>query len=204
MSLGVSDQARRKLACAVTEASSILEISDIRSRDIILSKQRTIKALIRLHGCAGWSAPLLFTYGIKHIFSWSGSFSFGNFVKRLHLRKQKNILILSDFCVVYCALQHAPTSFINGLTSVLWLQGFLFSCLTRKKRKCFLVWKRNQKNKITFLDFTSLFVFCCQNYYFSPETVNTSTLSFIFLSTSVSWSAIIQYWKLNPPFWLLK
>ena len=43
-------------------------------RDIILSKQRTTKALIRLRGCAGWSAPLLFTYEIRHIFSWSGSF----------------------------------------------------------------------------------------------------------------------------------
>ena len=50
-----------------------LEILAIESRDIILSKQRTTKALIRLHGCAGWSAPLLFAYGIRHIFSWPGS-----------------------------------------------------------------------------------------------------------------------------------
>ena len=28
--------------------------------------------LIRLHGCAGWSAPLLFAYGIRHIFAWPG------------------------------------------------------------------------------------------------------------------------------------
>ena len=35
--------------------------------------QRTTKALIRLHGCAVWSAPLLFAYDIKHIFSWPGS-----------------------------------------------------------------------------------------------------------------------------------
>ena len=34
-------------------------------RDIILSRQRTTKALIRLRGCAGWSAPLLFAYGIN-------------------------------------------------------------------------------------------------------------------------------------------
>ena len=39
--------------------------SAIASRDIILSRQRTTKALIRLRGCAGWSAPLLFAYGIK-------------------------------------------------------------------------------------------------------------------------------------------
>ena len=30
-----------------------------------VARQRTIKALIRLHGCAGLSAPLLFVYGIK-------------------------------------------------------------------------------------------------------------------------------------------
>ena len=29
----------------------------------VLPRKRTTKALIRLRGCAGWSAPLLFTYG---------------------------------------------------------------------------------------------------------------------------------------------
>ena len=42
-----------------------LEILAITSRGIILSRQRTTKALIRLHGCACWSAPLLFAYGIN-------------------------------------------------------------------------------------------------------------------------------------------
>ena len=27
---------------------------------------------MRLRGCAGWSAPLLFAYGIRHIFTWPG------------------------------------------------------------------------------------------------------------------------------------
>ena len=35
----------------------------IAGRGIILSRQRTTNALIRLRGCAGLSAPLLFTYG---------------------------------------------------------------------------------------------------------------------------------------------
>ena len=61
---GVSDQVRLKPACSATEASQSLEISAIASRGIILSRQRTTKALIRLHGCAGWSAPLLSAYGI--------------------------------------------------------------------------------------------------------------------------------------------
>ena len=39
----------------------------VTSRGIILSRQRTTKALIRLHRCAGWSASLLFAYGrISH------------------------------------------------------------------------------------------------------------------------------------------
>ena len=42
-----------QLACSATEASYSLENSAIESRDIILSKQRIIKALIRLRGCAG-------------------------------------------------------------------------------------------------------------------------------------------------------
>ena len=49
------------------------KITAIESRDIILSKQRTTKALIRLSRCAGWSAPLLFAYDIRHIFSWPSS-----------------------------------------------------------------------------------------------------------------------------------
>ena len=67
VSSGVSDQARHKPACAATETSWSLEISAIESRDIILSKQRITKALIRLRECAGWSAPLLFAYDIRHI-----------------------------------------------------------------------------------------------------------------------------------------
>ena len=35
----------------------------IETTDIILSKQRIKEALIRLRGCAGCSAPLLFAYG---------------------------------------------------------------------------------------------------------------------------------------------
>ena len=37
----------------------------IESIGIILSRQRTTKALIRLRGCAGCSVPLLFAYEIN-------------------------------------------------------------------------------------------------------------------------------------------
>ena len=76
VSSAVSVQARHKPACAATETSYSLEISAIESRDIILSKQRTTKAWIRLRGCAGRSVPLLFAYDIRHIFSWPGSYKY--------------------------------------------------------------------------------------------------------------------------------
>ena len=76
----VSDQARHKPACAATEASMRLEILAIESRAIRLSKQRTTRMLIRLRGCAGWSAPLLFAYGIRQVFSLAGSISFSGSV----------------------------------------------------------------------------------------------------------------------------
>ena len=50
---GVSDQVSHKPACAATEVSWRLENSDIETRDIILSRQRTTNARIRLRGCAG-------------------------------------------------------------------------------------------------------------------------------------------------------
>ena len=60
-----SDQVRLKPACSATEATWSLETLDITSIGIILSRQRRIKALIRLHRCASWSVPLLFAYGIN-------------------------------------------------------------------------------------------------------------------------------------------
>ena len=59
----VFDQVRLKPACSATEASENHEIANIETIDFILSRQRTTKALIRLRGCAGRSAPLLFAYG---------------------------------------------------------------------------------------------------------------------------------------------
>ena len=48
--LGVCDQGKLKPVCAATEASKRLEILDMETRDIILSRQRTTNALIRLRG----------------------------------------------------------------------------------------------------------------------------------------------------------
>ena len=41
---------------------------------MILSNKRKTKALISLHGCAGWSAPLLFAHPRTQFFSRHGPF----------------------------------------------------------------------------------------------------------------------------------
>ena len=55
-----------------------LEISAIARRGIILSRQRKPKALIRLRGCVGWSAPLLFAYGINRFSHGAAQLFFPN------------------------------------------------------------------------------------------------------------------------------
>ena len=57
---GVSDKASFKPVSSATETSLKIEISPVASLHMILSKKRITKVLIRLRGCAGWSAPLLF------------------------------------------------------------------------------------------------------------------------------------------------
>ena len=63
--LGECGQVRLKPAYSATDTSQSLESLDIEARGIILSRQRTTKALVRLRGWAGRSAPLLFAYGIN-------------------------------------------------------------------------------------------------------------------------------------------
>ena len=57
---GVSDKARLKPVSSATETSYKLENLLVASLDMIHSHKRITKALIRLHGCVGWSAHLLF------------------------------------------------------------------------------------------------------------------------------------------------
>ena len=63
--LGVSDKVRFKPACSAVETRKKIEISLIASLDMKLSNKRIAKVLIRLHGCAGWSATLLFANPLK-------------------------------------------------------------------------------------------------------------------------------------------
>ena len=57
---GVSDKARFKPVSSVTGTSYELEIWHVARLDMIFSKMRKTKSMIRLGGCAGWSAPLLY------------------------------------------------------------------------------------------------------------------------------------------------
>ena len=59
---GVCDQGRLKPACAATEARQRLEISDIETRGITLSRQRTTKTTVerRWSDCADGQADLRF------------------------------------------------------------------------------------------------------------------------------------------------
>ena len=56
----VSDKVRFIPACTATGTSLKIEILLVASFDMVLSKKRITKALIRVCRCAGGSAPLLF------------------------------------------------------------------------------------------------------------------------------------------------
>ena len=72
---GVSAKASFKPVSSATETSKKTEISPVASLHIILSKKRITKALIRLRGCAGWSAPVLFANSRRQVFSRRGPFN---------------------------------------------------------------------------------------------------------------------------------
>ena len=104
---GDSDEIRLQPVRSATETGKSTEILCVESLDTILYRQQLTNALIRLWGCAGWSAPLLFScnklshrgpndtnsikkftsmQGVKHIFTpqyfqgahWSGKFVFSS------------------------------------------------------------------------------------------------------------------------------
>ena len=59
------------------------------------TKQRTTKVLIRLCGCASWSAPSLFAYGKNMVFSWRGSIVLRCYLSR-HFFSNHLIPIISE------------------------------------------------------------------------------------------------------------
>ena len=71
---GVSDKASFKPVSSVTESSLKIEISLIARLHMILSKKGITKVLIRLRGCAGWSAPVLFANLRRQVFLHQGPY----------------------------------------------------------------------------------------------------------------------------------
>ena len=76
---GVSEKVRLKPVFSATETSWKIEISLLASLDMILSNKRITKALIRLRGCAGWSAPLLLATHRRQVFSRRGLYQSSGF-----------------------------------------------------------------------------------------------------------------------------
>ena len=72
LSSGFLTKARLKLVSQATKTSLKIEISLVASLDMVLSNKRITKVLIRLRGCAGWSAPLLFANPRRQVFSRRG------------------------------------------------------------------------------------------------------------------------------------
>ena len=69
---GFTDNARHKPASSHTETSLKIEISLVASLDMILCNTLITTVLIRLPGCAGWSAPLLFANPRRQVFLRQG------------------------------------------------------------------------------------------------------------------------------------
>ena len=112
---------------------------DITSIDIILSKKRTTKVLIRLRGCAGWSAPLLFAYGINHIFSWPGSLLLNSSEKLIDGRSVvwfcSSLMELRWFLPLSCPFVELPLSpntgrYMIGIKCNRWAVERLFTLLS--------------------------------------------------------------------------
>ena len=71
---GCFDKECFKPVSSAKETSLKIEISPAASLHMILSKNQKKKALIRLRGCAGWSAPVLFTNPRRQGFSRRGPY----------------------------------------------------------------------------------------------------------------------------------
>ena len=79
----VSDKTIFKPVSSAAEISQKVEISPVPSLHMILTKTRITKALISLRGCAGWSAPVLFTNPRRQVFSRCSS----NFISQTYVAR---------------------------------------------------------------------------------------------------------------------
>ena len=79
---------------------------------MILSKKRITKALIRLHGCTGWSAPLLFANPRRQVFSRQGPYK-EIIIEFTYLGSKKQVSTIHDFSQGVNAVRIAKKSHEN-------------------------------------------------------------------------------------------
>ena len=125
---GVCDQVRLKPACSATETSHRLEISDIETRDIILSRQWTTKVLIRL--CI-W---------LKQVLSWCGSYGYQNPLKIISSKWISNMSLTVMLTPSKILVNYTMTSghFQTCMTKLLLLYHFFSN--NQHQVHAFLYW----------------------------------------------------------------
>ena len=72
---GVPDKVRFKLPAQLQRLARKMIFFSVASLAMVLSKTQIAKALIRLRGCAGWSAPVLLANPRRQVFSGRGPYS---------------------------------------------------------------------------------------------------------------------------------
>ena len=125
-----------KSACSAAQAcfDHLHVMIDIATKGTILSWQQTTKVLIRLHVCAGWSGPLLFTFYTPHKHSV--------FVEGWY----QTVFVV---CVCVCGgsiLFSHPSQGVGGI-------GYtVFTLSIRNTLGFFISWKGNDGNSSNFAD----------------------------------------------------
>ena len=71
---GISEKTRLKQVSSATGTGQKIEILLVASLEIMLFNKQITKALIRLRGCPGWSAAVLFANLLKQVFSLRGPY----------------------------------------------------------------------------------------------------------------------------------
>ena len=85
--LVVFDKTKLKPVTSAIGTSKKIENSLVACLDMIISNKQITKALIRLRGCAGWSAPLLFKKPTKTGFLARRPIMFGGIESSYELRR---------------------------------------------------------------------------------------------------------------------
>ena len=109
---------------------------------MVLFKTRISKALIRLRGCAGWSAPVLFANPQRQVFSRRGPFHIVNglfsgdsLLENVVLLWRNCIRVISCYYSVYQKLFNIKlTWFVRGMMDVYFFHVYFSNQLAYKHK----------------------------------------------------------------------